>query len=98
MCFFPLPPASSYWLASRQNGFVDQCYCHKTKKPAFNGLASPHEGRVQGGFQLGTVEVVFDQLLSAWLGVNRWTNHTHVHINSFFILYYSAQEGLTIVS
>ena len=71
-----------YWLASRLNGFVEQCYWHKTKKPGFNGLASPREGRVQGGLQLGTVEVVFDQLLSAWLGVNRWTNYSHVHINS----------------
>lgn len=51
----------------------------KRKKPGFNDLASPHEGRIQGGLQLRTVEVVFDQLLSAWLGVNRWTNYTHVH-------------------
>lgn len=83
-----------YWLSSRLNGFVEQCYCHKTKKPGFNGLASPHEGRVQGGFQLGTVEVVFDQLFSAWLGVNRWTNYTHVQ---YILLYYCAQEDLTIV-
>lgn len=67
-----------YWLPSRLNVFVEQCYCHKTKKLGFNGLASPHEGRVQGGIQLRTVEVVFDQLLFAWLGVNRWTNYTHV--------------------
>lgn len=78
-CEWPWTP---YWFASRRNGFVEQCYCHKTKKPGFNGLVSPHEGRVQGCFQLGTVEVVFDQLLSAWLGVNRWTNHTHMHIYS----------------
>lgn len=61
---------------------VGQCYCHKTKKLGFNGLASPHEGRVPAGFKLGTVEVVFDQLVSAWLGVNRWTNYTHVRICS----------------
>lgn len=71
-CGWPWTP---YWLTSRLNGFVEQCYCHKTKKPGFNGLVSPHECCVQGSFQLGTVEVVFDQLLSAWLGVNRWTNH-----------------------
>lgn len=86
-CEWPWMP---YWLVSRLNGFVKQCYCHKTKKPGFNGLASPHEGRVQGGFQLGTVEVVFDQLLSAWLGVNRWTNHTHTHTQTraYILLYY----------
>lgn len=71
-------PSVSDWLSSRLNGFVTQCYCHKKKKPGFNDLASPHEGRLQGSLQLGTVEVVFDQLLSAWLGVNRWTNYTHV--------------------
>lgn len=53
------------------------CYCHESKTLGFNGLVSPHEGRVQGGFQLGAVEVVFDQLLSAWLGVYRWANYTH---------------------
>lgn len=89
-------PWMLYWLASRLNGFVEKCYCHKTKKPEFNGLASPHEGRVQSGFQLGTVEVVFDQLLSAWLGVNRWTNYTHTCIYSI-VSYYCAQEDLTII-
>lgn len=64
------PPASS----SRLDGLVEQCYRHKTKKAGFNGLASPHVSGVRGGFLLGTVEVVFNQLLSAWLGVNRWTN------------------------
>lgn len=89
-CKWPWMP---YWLASRQNGFVEQCYCDNTKKPGFNGRASPHEGRVQGRLQLSTVEVVFDQLLSAWLGVNRWTNYRHVHIYStlyyFHILFFS---------
>lgn len=61
--------------ASRLKGCVELRCCHKTKTPGFNDQVSPHESCVQGCLQLGTVEVVLDQLLSAWLGVNRWTNH-----------------------